>query len=80
MTTETLTVKARVYKARGEKSNASLRAYIVDGECKGLRVSCSRAIRDAWKAGDTIQAIGRPVYAGGQSAYFKARTVEQARS
>ena len=67
-----ITVTARVYRPRGEKSSARLRAYIDTGEYKGVRVSCSRAIREEWEPGDTITAEGAPVDTG---AYFKARTV-----
>lgn len=66
-------VTAKVYLNRREKSNASKRAVITSGPFKGLKVSCSRAIRDGWQIGQTIKARGRVVATGD---YFKASEVK----
>lgn len=66
-------VKAKVYLNRREKSSAAKRAVITSGPFKGLKVSCSRAIRDGWQVGQVITARGRVVSTGD---YFKASEVQ----
>lgn len=69
MKTPLVTVRAKVYQQRGEKSAHAIRAKVIGSD---MKVSCPSVWRDAWTVGQVIEFVGRVVSQSCGSAYFKA--------